>query len=112
MTQLPLFQAGERLQSWGHCTFTYRRGPVPHTGHRTRGYLGCRYPKTQQERRYQVDISSYGEDLFNLLSSQTAKLERMRQVPNAWDDIPRHAIRRSWKQYRRAQYHGVVVGNR
>lgn len=76
--------------------FTYRSGPVPSTGRRSGGSW-FRSIGTTQERRDAAACKADG------LSGLVRGSRNVRNLPNAWDDIPRSS-ERSWKRHRRTQW--------
>jgi len=89
--------------------FHFRLDPVPGVRKPRRGNSYFRYPRTTQERN-----SGYIADELDhstLTASQIDKLTRVRDLPHAWDDIPRGCLRRhsSWKRSRSTQYKGVEM---
>jgi hypothetical protein len=70
----------------------FRRAPVPFTG-RGRGWTGFRHPRTAAEI---AANAAAVDDGFPVPG-------RRRNLPTAWDDLPRH-VERSWKAHRRTQW--------
>ena len=90
--------------------FRYRYDSVPGI-HRRRGHIGdhYRYPHTKAELSsgYIAD----GDEEF-LTAAQINKLEFVRGLPVAWDEIPRFNGRNhSWKRFRDTQYHPISIGS-
>lgn len=76
----------------------YRCAPVPGV-HKSAGYHYFRHPQTQRELRGQV---AYLDHLHEH-GLNSARVGRVRDVPSAWDDIPRH-VDHNWKRHRRTRY--------
>lgn len=94
---------------WPKHSFRYRQDSVPGV-RKWRGGGGCfRCPRTTQELSsgYIAD----DEDHSLLTAAQVHRITRVRDLPNAWDDILRGDIRKhsSWKRHRSTQYYGVEM---
>ena len=72
---------------------------IPRTGkNRWRFSSYYKHPKTTQEKRIGYGLIADGMRQF---------LRRKRSpinLPNSYDDIPKHQPRRNWKRFRRHQY--------
>ena len=98
--------AGWRFWRWSKQRFRYRCDPVPGI-RKWRGGSNCfRYPRTLQE--LSTGYIADDEDHTSLTAAQVHKITRVRDLPTAWDDIPRGWRKHtSWKLNRNTQYHGV-----
>jgi hypothetical protein len=104
-----IIKRGDLLATWRNRAFHYRQDPVPGVHKYRGGRYYFRHPKTLQELSsgYIADDLDYS----TLTAPQIIKLTRVRNIPTAWDDIPRGDIRlnSSWKRHRSTQYYGVDI---
>ncbi len=84
------------------CAFRYRLDPVP--GVHKYGHGGWfRNPHTKQERSNRWIPES--DEVYELLTAhQIKQLEKVRDLPSDYDDIPRSRKGNSWKNYRQTRY--------
>ena len=83
----------------------FRYNPIDHSGrHRFCRYRGIRYPVTYNEIKAANGFAADDLELEEY-SVRLRSATRRRKLPTSWDDIPRAWEGKSWKLYRKKQWH-------
>lgn len=81
--------------------FVLRNGPVEGIGH-SHWHKGSYYRRVKTFQEHRSDFTTEDEDFYGV---KVRCKRNSKNLPNAWDDIPRHCCdRKNWKYYRKHQW--------